>query len=88
MVLPQKSEISMPGRPKRFIAIGIYIPAMAMSTFNTMRITQLNEEINTLKEKILDIYTKNICTTWKEILIKQTFGEFVKIKHFVLLQSH
>jgi hypothetical protein len=56
--LPHKTEISMPGRPKRFIAIGISIAAMAMSTFNTVRITQLNEEISTLKEKtdlILDV---------------------------------
>jgi hypothetical protein len=49
--LPHKMEISMPGRPKRFIAIGISIAAMAMSTFNTIRITQLNKEISTLKEK-------------------------------------
>jgi hypothetical protein len=49
--LPQKSEISMPGRPKCFIAIGISIAAMAMSTFNTMRITQLDTGIHTLKEK-------------------------------------
>jgi hypothetical protein len=49
--LPQKLEISMPGTPKWFIAIGISITAMAMSTFNTIRITQLNYEINTLKEK-------------------------------------
>ncbi len=56
--LPQKTEISMPGRPKQFITIGISIAAMAMSTFNTVRITQLNEEISTLKEKtdlILDV---------------------------------
>jgi hypothetical protein len=56
--LPHKTEISMPGRPKRFIAICISIAAMAMSTFNTIRITQLNEEISTLKEKtdlILDV---------------------------------
>jgi len=56
--LPQKTEISTPGRPKRFIAIGISIAAMAMSTFNTVRITQLNEEISTLKGKtdlILDV---------------------------------
>jgi hypothetical protein len=56
--LPQKTEISMPDRPKCFIAIGISIAAMAMSTFNTVRITQLNEEISTLKEKtdpILDV---------------------------------
>jgi len=56
--LPQKTEISTPGRPKCFIAIGISIAAMAMSTFNTVRITQLNEEISTLKEKtdlILDV---------------------------------
>jgi hypothetical protein len=57
-LLPQKTEISMPGRPKRFIALGISIAAMAMSTFNTIRITQLNKEISTLKEKtdlILDM---------------------------------
>jgi hypothetical protein len=56
--LPQKTEISMPGRPKRFIAIGISIATMAMSSFNTVRITQLNKEISTLKEKtdlILDV---------------------------------
>jgi hypothetical protein len=56
--LPHKMEISTPGRPKRFIAIGISIAAMAMSTFNMVQITQLNEEISTLKEKmdlILDV---------------------------------
>jgi hypothetical protein len=56
--LPQRTEISTPGWPKRFIALGISIAAMAMSTFNTVRITQLNEEISTLKEKtdlILDV---------------------------------
>jgi hypothetical protein len=56
--LPQKMKISMPGRPKRFIALGISIAAMAMSTFNTVRITQLNEEISNLNEKtdlILDV---------------------------------
>ncbi len=56
--LPQKTEISTPDRPKQFIALGISIAAMAMSTFNTVRITQLNEEISTLKEKmdlILDV---------------------------------
>jgi len=56
--LPRKMEISTPGRPKRFIAIGISIAAIAMSTFNMVRITQLNEEIGTLKEKmdlILDV---------------------------------
>jgi hypothetical protein len=48
----------MPGRPKRFIAISISIAAMAMSSFNTVWITQLNKEISTLKEKtehILDV---------------------------------
>jgi hypothetical protein len=30
--LPQRTEISTPGRPKRFIAIGTSIAAMAMST--------------------------------------------------------
>jgi hypothetical protein len=38
--LPQTSEISTPGRSKWFIAIGFSIMAMAMSTFNTIRITQ------------------------------------------------
>jgi hypothetical protein len=38
--LPQKSEISTPKRSKWFIAIGISIMAIAMSTFNTIRITQ------------------------------------------------
>jgi hypothetical protein len=48
----------MPGHPKRFISLGISIAAMAMSTFNTVRITQLNKKISTLKEKtdlILDM---------------------------------
>jgi hypothetical protein len=49
--LPHKMEISTPRRPKIFIAIGISIVAMAMSTFNTIQITQLNKEISTLKEK-------------------------------------
>jgi len=48
--LPHKTEISMPGRPKQFIAIGISIAPMAMSTFNTIRIKQLNDEISTLEE--------------------------------------
>jgi hypothetical protein len=56
--LPHKAEISTPRRPKQFIAIGISIAAMAMSTFNTIRIMQLNDEISTLEEKtdmILDM---------------------------------
>jgi len=56
--LPQRTEISMPGRLKQFIAISISIATMAMSTFNMVRITQLNEEISTLKQKtdlILDM---------------------------------
>ena len=56
--LPQNPEISMPRRQKIFIALGISIVAMAMLTFITIRITQLNDEINTLKEKtyiILDM---------------------------------
>jgi hypothetical protein len=38
--LTQTTEISTPGRPKRFVAIGISITAMAMLTFNTVWITQ------------------------------------------------
>jgi hypothetical protein len=56
--LPHKVEISTPRWPKRFIAIGISIAAMTMSTFNTIRIKQLNDEISTLEEKtdgILDM---------------------------------
>ena len=40
--LPQTTEINLPGRPKKFVAIGLAIPAMAMSSFNAYRITQLN----------------------------------------------
>jgi len=40
--LPQMTEINLPGRPKRFVPIGLAIPAMAMSSFNAYRITQLN----------------------------------------------
>jgi len=53
--LPQKSEISMPGRPKCFIAIGISIAAMAMSMFNAVRITQLNKEKTDLNLDINDV---------------------------------
>ncbi len=49
--LPQTSEISTPGQAKHFITIGISIAAMAMSTFNIVRITQLDAKIHTLKEK-------------------------------------
>jgi hypothetical protein len=49
--LPQTTEISMPGQPKRFIAIRISIAALGMSTFNTVRLTQLDVEITTLKAK-------------------------------------
>jgi hypothetical protein len=76
--LPQKSEISMQGRPKCFITIGIFIAAMAMSTFKTIRITQLNEEINTLKEKtdlILDVvhlHEKHLHHLEEKNLAKQT----------------
>ena len=41
----------MPRRPKRFIAISISITAMAMSTFNKVRKTQLDAEITNLKAK-------------------------------------
>jgi hypothetical protein len=49
--LPQTTEIDMPGRPKRFVAIGIAIAAMALSSFNAYRITELNNEISALKSK-------------------------------------
>jgi hypothetical protein len=32
--LPQTTEISSPGCPKRFIAMGLAIAAMALSSFN------------------------------------------------------
>jgi hypothetical protein len=53
--LPQTSEISMPGQAKHFITIGISIAAMAMSTFNIVRITQLDAKIHTVKEKKTDL---------------------------------
>jgi hypothetical protein len=49
--LPQSTEIAIPGRPKRFVAIGLAIAAMAMSSFNAYRIAELNSEILALKSK-------------------------------------
>jgi hypothetical protein len=53
--LPQTTEISAPGRPKQLVAIrlaiGLAIVAMAMSSFNAYRITELNSEILALKSK-------------------------------------
>jgi hypothetical protein len=93
--LPQKAEISMPGRPKCFIAIGISIAAMAMSTFNTVRITQRNDEINTLKEKtdlILDVmhlHEKHLHHLEEKTgANQQTSGGSIRIKHLVLLKGN
>jgi hypothetical protein len=47
--LPQTTEIYLPGRPKRFIALGIAIAAAALSSYNAYRITELNNEISALK---------------------------------------
>jgi len=44
-------EISMPIWENQFITISISISAMVMSTFNTVRITQLDAKITTLKAK-------------------------------------
>jgi hypothetical protein len=49
--LPQTTEIDLPGRPKRFIALGIAIAAAALSSNNAYRITELNNEISALKSK-------------------------------------
>jgi hypothetical protein len=49
--LPQTTEIDTPGRPKRFVAIGLAISVMALSSFKGYRITELNSEISTLKSK-------------------------------------
>jgi hypothetical protein len=67
--LPQTTEIASPGRPKRFITLGIAIAAIAMSSFSAYKITQLNSEISTLKSKTwwtYLIYMRHICTTWKK----------------------
>ncbi len=40
--LPQTTKIDLPGRPKRFIALGIAIAAAALSSYNAYRITELN----------------------------------------------
>jgi hypothetical protein len=66
----------MPDRPKIFITLGISIAAMAMSTFNTIRTTQLNVEINTLKEKQTSSWMwcttiKSMYTTWRRNSSKQ-----------------
>jgi hypothetical protein len=49
--LPQTTEIDLPGRPKRFIALGIAIAAAALSSYNAYKITELNNEISALKSK-------------------------------------
>jgi hypothetical protein len=49
--LPQTTEIETPGRPKLFVAIGLAIAAMALSSFNAYKITELNSEISALKSK-------------------------------------
>ena len=48
---PQTTEIDLPGRPKRFIALGIAIAAAALSSYNAYKITELNNEISVLKSK-------------------------------------
>jgi hypothetical protein len=49
--LPQTTEVDMPGWPKCFVALGIAIAAMSLSSFNAYRITELNSEISALKSK-------------------------------------
>jgi len=49
--LPQTTEIETPGRPKLFVAIGLAISDMALSSFNAYKITELNSEISALKSK-------------------------------------
>jgi tellurite resistance protein TehA-like permease len=46
--LPQTTEIEAPGQPKCFVAIGLAIAVMALSSFNAYRITELNLEISVL----------------------------------------
>jgi hypothetical protein len=48
--LPQSTEIT-PGQTKCFIVLGISIAAIAMTSFNIYRITQLDSEISSLKGK-------------------------------------
>ncbi len=78
-------EISMLGRPKWFISIGISIAAMAMSTFNTVWITQLDTEIHTLKAKtdlMLDVV--HLHETGTDM---NSTGRPTWIQYLVLLQS-
>jgi hypothetical protein len=49
--LPQTTEIDLPGRPKRFMALGITIAAAALSSYNAIRIMELNNEISAIKSK-------------------------------------
>ncbi len=58
--LPQTTEIELPGRPKRFIALGIAIAAAALSSYNAYRITELNNEISALKTQT-DLETSELC---------------------------
>jgi hypothetical protein len=59
--LPQTTEVDMPRQPKHFVALGIAITAMALSSFNAYRITELNNEISALKSKMdLLVYVSHL----------------------------
>jgi hypothetical protein len=51
--LPQTTEVDMPGPPKRYLAVGIAIAAMALSSFNAYRITKLLKRPILLKKQML-----------------------------------
>jgi len=51
--LPQTTEVDMPGLPKRYLAVGIAIAAMALSSFNAYRITKLLKRPILLKKQML-----------------------------------
>jgi len=47
----QTTEIDLPGRPKRFVALGIAIAAAALSSYNAIWMMELNNKISALKSK-------------------------------------
>jgi len=84
----------MPGQPKRFIAIGISIAAMAMSTFNTENHTTKCQNQHSERKDQSDIGRGSF--TWETFASpggetgsnKQTSGRPFRLEDLVLLQSH
>jgi hypothetical protein len=92
--LPQTTEIDTPGWPKRFVAIGLPIAAVALSSFNAYRITELNSEISALKSKtdllvdVLHLHEAHLYHLEEDRCNEQVTGRPPRVKHLVHYQDH